>query len=391
MSLSLFLCGARKLRVPRAYCTAVMNLCMQMGITYTDFAWGEECVTFRCGMRSARRLIRACQKRELVIEAIGEYGVPSLLFAFAKRPGLVAGALLAVCLAVVSSLFVWSIEVVGNESMTEQEVVDALRVCDFGVGSYLPGVRVRELENRILIASERIAWISIYLDGTVARVQVIEQKSAAREQSRLPANLIATADGQIEYLQLYRGESVVQVGQAVKKGELLVSGIYESGSQSFRYTRAAGEVMARTERTIVVEIPLQYEQKVAQKPQTTEIVLHFFNFSMKIFKNCRNLPLTCDIIKNEIELPNSEQKRVPISLTQTVCQPYLLQTDHRSAEQALSLCYEGLEEELARLSDSAQLLRKSIATTIGEESVILTCTVECIENIAAQQEFEIIE
>ena len=55
----------------------------------------------------------------------------------------------------------------------------------------------------------------------------------------------------------------------------------------------------------------------------------------------------------------------------------------------MSLCYEQLASELASLSGEVQLLQKETVTEIGESSVVLTCTVVCIENIAEQQEFEI--
>lgn len=393
MSLTLFLCGTRTLRVPRAHCTAVMNLCMQMGISYRNFVWEENAICFQCSMRAAGRLMRACRRRDIEIVCLSMQGLPSLLFAFCRRPGLVAGSILGIVLTVLSGLFVWSVDVTGNETMSKEEVLSVLQECDFGVGSYLPTLQIRKLENRVLMASDRIGWISIYLDGTVARVQIIEHKDpdAPMEDRKLPANLVAASDGQIEYVELYRGNCVVQVGQAVKKGELLVSGLYDSQTEGFRYTRAAGNVMARTEHTYRVEIPLVGEEKVLGEVETDEIILHFFNFSMKIFKNSRNLPPTCDIIKNEIELPNFGKNSLPLSVTQICYQPYAMKAVYRTEEEALVLCYEELERTLAVLSESAQLLSKEIKTEITQESVILVCTVGCIENIAVLQEFEIIE
>ena len=393
MSLTLFLCGTRTLRVPRVHCTAVMNLCMQMGISYRNFVWEEDAVCFQCSMRAAGRLMRACRRRDMEVSCLFAQGLPSLFLAFFRRPGLVAGSILGIVLTVLSGFFVWSVDITGNVTMSEEEVLSALRECDFGVGSYLPALQIRKLENRILMASDRIGWISIYPDGTVARVQIIEHKApdAPMEDRKRPANLIAAADGQIEYVELYRGNCMVQIGQAVKKGELLVSGLYDSQTEGFRYTRAAGNVMARTEHTYRVEIPLVGEEKVLGEVETDEMILHFFNFSMKIFKNSRNLPSTCDIIKNEIELPNSGKNRLPFSVTQICRQPYVMQTVYRTEEEALALCYEELERTLSALSDSAQLLSKEITTEITRESVVLLCTVGCIENIAVQQEFDIIE
>ena len=61
----------------------------------------------------------------------------------------------------------------------------------------------------------------------------------------------------------------------------------------------------------------------------------------------------------------------------------------RTAEEALELGYEQLSQELSALSGEVQLLQKEIVTEMREDSVVLICTLTCIENIALVQEFEI--
>ena len=204
-------------------------------------------------------------------------------------------------------------------------------------------------------------------------------------------NLVAAADGQIETVELLRGNCVVTPGQAVKKGELLVSGIYDSNIVGYRFTRAAGRVLARTEHTFTVEIPLQDTQKIYEEPFCNQIFLNFFDFSLKIFKSTGNLPLTCDIIEEERSPLMWGRYPLPLSLSVTTVKPYTEQGFTRTPEEALELAYAELESRLMSLSDDAQLLRKDVTATITETSLILNCTVLCIENIAVQYEFEITE
>lgn len=395
MSVSLFLRGHCTVVIPAPHRTAAMNLCMQMGLQYANFVWREDgSVCFSCTASSARRFLAACQRRDIEAEVLATRGLPALLGRLGKRAGLVVGAVLAVVLIVLSELFVWDVQVSGNESLTEDEVIAELQKCGFGVGSYLPALQVREIENRVLMASERIGWLSINTEGTVARVQIIEYVTGENEGEgdislARPANLVAARDGQIEYLELYRGNAVVTSGQAVRAGELLVSGLYDSQTGSFRYTRAAGRVMARTERTIEVEIPLCYEEKVYDEPYLIEVELHFFDFSYKIFKNSGNSDILCDIIKYNSYLEPLGNNRLPVSLSRTEAHPYYLEQRERTAEEALELGYEQLSQELSALSGEVQLLQKEIVTEMREDSVVLICTLTCIENIALVQEFEI--
>ena len=396
MSMFLFLRGNCTVSVTAQHRTVAMNLCMQIHLQYTNFIWREDGgIQFDCFASDARRFVAACHKQGIEAEIVSYRGFPKFLKRLRSRTGLVVGAILAVTLVVLSGLFVWDVQVSGNVELTDGEVIEALRVCGFGVGSYLPSLRVREIENRVLMESERIGWLSINTEGTVARVQIIEHISGesgeGTSSSKKPANLVAVADGQIEYLELYRGNAVVTIGQAVKKGELLVSGLYDSKTGSFRYTRAAGRVMARTERVLTVEIPFLYEEKVYSEPYLQELELSFFNFSHKIFKNSRNSNILCDIIKYNANLGQLGDNRLPVSLSRTEVRPYHLAERERSEEEALELCYAELAEQLASLSGEVQLLQKQIVTEVGESSVVLVCTLTCIENIALVQEFEIVQ
>ncbi len=397
MTLSLFLLGGKKLRVEASARTEVMDLCLQNGYTYSDFCWYDDgSVGFSMPMADARRLMHVCREAGLSIKTVGAYGLPSLAWGLRRRAGLLLGGVLAILLIVLSERFVWDVEVVGNERLSEAEVREILRVCDFGVGSYIPSVRVRALENRVLISTDRIAWLSVYLDGTIARVQVIERETPPEEEApspdtSKPANLVAACDGQIEMVCLYRGEAVITVGQAVKKGELLVSGIYSSEHAGFRYTRAAGEVWARTEHTYTVEIPLSYREKVYGEEKMQGLTLNFFDFPLKIFKSTGKVDGECDIIEKNIGLNGAGRRDLPFFFTRTYARTYTWQTRTRTQEQALTLAYAELDKTLGTLSENAELLSKQVTTELTDTCVRLTCTVTCIENIAVQSEFEIRE
>ena len=388
-----FLCGYVRLSCAREYRTALIELCRSLQIEYFDFAVEEDGrVLFSLAAHTAKRLVLRANAMGITVRIEKKGGVPHLLVRYRRRAGALIGTLLAVFLLWLSGRYVWDVRVMGNETMTREEVLEELRACGFGIGTYIPDTDPAVLENRLLIASDRISWISLNLDGTVAYVRIIEHTQKGEEEDRTrPANLIATADGQIESIEILRGKTVVKVGQAVRKGELLVSGLYGSENESYRYTRAAGQVFARTERSFRVEIPLTYTKKTYYEEKRKEIELNFFGFSIKIFKNSRNLPIECDIIKTNRVLEIFGLSDLPIGYTVTVANCYRTESLTRTEEEALLLAYEQLDRELAQLSSDAQILRKEIKTTIGEGAVILDCSVTALENIAEQVEFEITE
>ncbi len=393
MNLPLFLFGGCRLRVLPASLTSVLDLCLSRGYTYTDVTLCEDgSMCFSLPLSVARALLRDAEARGLAVTREKSFGLPAYLARLARRPGLLIGGVLGALLLVLSGRFVWAVEVTGNETLPTEEVREILRDCGFGVGSYLPAVEVPSLENRILISTDRLSWISINLDGTVASVQVVERREEipAEEETR-PANLVAARDGQIEYLELFRGQRAVSVGQAVKAGELLVSGVYESATVGCRFTRAAGKVFARTERTFEIGIPYAWEEKQSETPVLCALTLDFFNFSLNFFENSGNVGESCDIIETEKVLPSFGKHALPISLSVTTATPYTYVPRTRTREEAIALAYEALERELSALSASAVLLGKEIRSEVGETEVRLVCTVTAVEDIARVQEFEVAE
>ena len=386
----LWLFGYQRLRTDAANAPRTLNFCMEREISFCDFAGETDGgVSISCFLPSAKRIRSYAEAQGFPVTVEKTGGLPLLLWQRKKRWGLILGAMLSILLLVVSEQFVWDVRVFGNEQMTEGEVIAELAACGFGEGSPLKGFYAGELENRVLLNSDRLSWISIHMEGTVAVVQVVERTDRQEEALKLPANLIATADGQIEGIELYRGDCVVKLGQAVRAGELLVSGVYDSQTQGFRYTRAAGRILARTERTVRVEIPLEYVQKCYTDEKIGSITLNFFQKSMKIYKSTGNDTGACDIIEEVKGLSAWGLSNVPVLVTVQRLKCYEEVTRERTEEEAIALAYEALSEQLGAISPEITLLSKQIETTVTDASVILECRLTCIENIAEQVEFEV--
>ena len=392
MSIALFLTGGITLEADCENRTALLNLCLVRGYPHTGFLCCHDGgIRMRFPASVAGRILSDCEEEGIKLRSIVYTGLPFLFLNFVKSPGIFAGVIVAVFLLVISGRFVWEIKLEGNETLENAKIEEILRENGFFVGTYIPDVDVRSLENRILISTDLISWIGIHLDGTVARVQVIESVQRGEEEPMLPANLIAACDGQIEYLELFRGESAVKVGQAVKQGELLVSGVMESERVGCRFTRASGRVMARTERVICVTVPLSYTERVYREEKTLDLSVNFFNFSMKIFKSTGKADMPCDIIKRESIPVFVGEHVLPLSLTSEVAKYYTEEARQRSQSDAVAMAFSELEEKLSSLSDEIQILSKSIVQRMDENGISLECRIACVENIAILQELEFVE
>ena len=392
--LSYFLTGYKTVCVYAEDVACFLELCRRKNLVYRDFSpQSDGSVTLQ--MRShtfkkADRLAKACGMRVTLMK---NGGLPTLALRLGNRAGLWMGMLVVTVLLVVSSRFVWDVRVTGNEGLSEDEVEETLRACGFGVGSYLGSFKADRIENRVLIANRDIAWISVNMRGTVAHVEIREALHTPPEADDSPANIVAEVGGQIVRVESLRGNVAVSAGQWVDAGDLLIGGIYGGEQSEIRYTHASGQVYARVVEEILVEIPLVYEKKVYNTDKDAvfcEKTLIFFEKNIKFSKNTGNIGESCDIIKR-VYVPFSQyEKDLPMAWVTEWYIPYQTVSATRDYAEAEELAYFELSRRILSLPGGAEVLSKTITTTLCEDRYILSCTLECIRDIAKEQTFEVL-
>lgn len=384
----LFLSGYAVLSAGAEQSAPLLNAFLQRDAAFSGFTVLEDgSIRLTCSLRTAKRLYGTVD-----YTVLRRGGLPILCARTKSRMGLVIGGLLAIALLLISRLFVWDVRVTGNQALSTAEILEELSACGFGVGSYLPAFSAGEVENRVLLASDRLAWISVHLNGTVAEVQVLERTPVPdNEDTKKPADLVAKIDGQIELIELYRGNVVVRPGQAVRRGELLVSGIFENENVGCRFTRSAGRVLARTEHTYRIEIPLTSVEREYYTTEKGALWLIFFGNPVKISENAGNEDTNCDIIETVIHADRIGLPNLPLSWRREIRRYWREVERTHTQDEAVALAFEQMAEILRTLSDEAQLLSKRSTVSVTDSAVVLECTVTCIEDIAEQVEFEVID
>ncbi len=390
MNISYLLLGCVDISVDYDNITPLLNLCMYQGIPYSDFCAGSDRVTMRFRLFAFKRLKDEAEAKGIIYRVERRRGLPCYLEKYKRRVGLYLGVVLSAAAVFLSHQFIWDIDVTGNDRLTSSEVREVLFEHGFSVGSFIPRVNTDRIENRILIDSDTISWISINISGTVAEVQIRERELGRAENViTKPANLVASKSGIVEEVRLFRGRAMVGAGKYVKAGELLVSGLYDSVQTGFRYTRAAGEVYARTVEEFIIEIPYEYEGKAYTGVEYCDKYLNFFDFSMNISKNSGNLSSFYDKIDIVENYNLFGVVSTPISLRTERYLEYENVSLTRDRAAAEELAYAALEERLASLAESTVLVKKSVTPYAREDGFLLHCTLVLIENIASVAEFEV--
>ncbi len=381
MALVKFFLGEYRLSTRSKNAAKLLNLCMKKEIEYSRPLFKDGDFFVSCHKKEAEMLLSSCQKSGIEISVKSVGGFPSVLSAYRKRIGLAVGGLLAVFMVILSLNIVWRIDVKGNTLLSVGDVERILGDNGFSVGDFVRSADLTDIENSVMKNTPSIAWISINMDGTVATVEIRETRKG-EEKSNEPANLVAVRDGKIERIESYNGNCAVKVGDVVKNGDILVSGIYADETGTKRVTRAEGEIYARTVRQITVEIPYETTEKVYTGREKSEIYINFFKKSIKVFANTGNLPPSCDIIYENGEVGLDSMPKIPVGINKTHYLEYEEIPVTLNETQAMEKAFSVLEAEMKLISDKLELLSKNTEFEITDSAYILKCSLVCIENIA---------
>lgn len=380
-----FFLGYEDIEICPRHTACFFNLCRSTHSPYTPLPCAKgEAVRVRCTLTVASALRKAAMARGITLRVLSRGGLPVFFYRYRCRVGLAVGILLSALLLYAFSGVLWDVRVHGNSSVPTERIISALEECGLKVGMSLDREEVdsREIENRLLRLSPEIAWVSVNIRGTVAGVQVREAQIGESAMEGELSNLVAAYDGVIESVRLLTGEIVVNVGQQVRAGELLISGVRDSATQGFVVEGARGEVMAYTDHTEVIQIPLQFEEKVFTGEEICEKSIFFFGKSIKFSKNTGIMGGSCDTIytMKNWTLPTGEI--LPIGTEVTTYRPYTLHSAIRTREQAYTLALAELQGRLEESASDALLLSKTVRVSYSETHCTLMCEYRCLRNIA---------
>ena len=365
---------------------AFLNLCMRGCYPYWRFDQDHDRFRFAVRRGVWRELEPACRQKKIDLSVCDEFGLPRIWRRYRKRYGLFLGLLCAISLVWISGKFVWRLEVSGTDRYYPHDVQTELEAHGFGVGSYIPSVDVNVLQNQILCDSSRFAWISINIVGTTAQIEVVEHaERQTKPRESAPANLIAAADGQIARLELRSGWPSVEVGEVVRAGQVLVSGISEDVDNRMHCAHADGRVYAQVMHRISVDVPFHYTAKRYVEEKICKKSIIFFGKEIKLFTNTGILGGSCDTINNERILSFFGRISIPVSLLTTTCLSYVTEPAVRDESAALALAQYRLRREIDALTRDRELIHRSVQMSVDEDSLSLDCTLWCLEDIAVSQ------
>ena len=354
------LVGWREIAVGGGDRATFLNLISETGARVFASRFAGERFSARLTAPAAKRLYAACEARGIEAQISPIRGLGGLFWRYRRRYGFMLGAAAMIAVTFISQSFIWDVEVVGNESVSAEEIVEGLEALGVRPGAYIPDLDFELIANEYLLASDDVAWLSVNMRSSLAVVEVLERKKPyatpyAESEGAGASNLVAAEDAEIVLPEVTAGRCVVSRGDVVRKGEILATGEIALRDGSLRYEHAAGRVLAKVYREITAAVPLEGARKVYTGETTERKSVNIFGKSKNLFVNGGNVYEEYDTIISEHRLFAFDAVALPVTVRTETDREYRTEPFIRSEADAKRVAEQSCKKQLAKLLEDGEL------------------------------------
>lgn len=380
--------GYVKFQFTNGFIDGFVNDCFENGVNVHSLKRNENILYGECSVKVYPRLHKIALKNGGKTRIIKKRGIIFPFLKLRNRWGIFAGALAFVCLVSFLSGFIWNIEITGNEKISTKEISSFLEENGFCRGAYWKNIEKDRLENLIMASFDDCAWVHINEIGTTARVEINETVEKPDKKSKKTiTNLKAVKDGIIVKATVYNGWGVARVGDSVVKGDLLVSGIYESENKKTNFfAHASGEYIAEVKEKFSLTVSRKQSRKAYGQEKKYKKI-NFFGLTIPLYivppakQNCE--------ITESVDYAKLNKKELPIGITTVIARSYMPQTEMLSDKELVKLTEQEIEKKLGEDFGSAEIIKKDIDISLESGEAVAKGTVTCLENIGKEVKIKI--
>ena len=359
----------------------LLNACAEAALPLWDVSFlNGACLRARLREHDIPRLEKIAALCQCEMRTLRLYGGGSAKRVRARARLAVFAAVCALMLAI-SSLFIWDIEVEGNERLSKGEILRALSDCGVSEGCFWPAADAERVRGEMLLRCGDLAWMTLNVRGSQATVLVLEREEKPEiYDEKAAADLVASRDGVVRGLNVKNGRALVGRGELVRAGQTLVSGEMDSPTGQSRLVRAEGGVTAETwpERSIVLSPGAR--QKERKNGLRLIVGIRWGKNRIDLVTNSRKELDECDKIVKEYTLGIRGLFRFPLGLCVEIYRPFR-STGAAAADLpgAKARALDALKEEI-----DGEILSYEFEEQDGR----IVLRAHCLENIALTKEKE---
>ena len=217
-----WLCGFLRVEICGAGAEKLLNIAAANRISFRDMHYKSGKISGCISVNSFKMLREYGFKSKARLHILERHGMPFLLNKYRLRMAFFAGAVLFFCILYFMSMFVWRIDVVGNKTVSEKEILAACHNLGIHEGTFKGKITPKVDAQRLLLQVDGLAWASLNIEGCILTVDVTEIRNENTLEEE-PCNILASCDGIIKKIDVTSGNVLVSVGDMEKSNVFTVA------------------------------------------------------------------------------------------------------------------------------------------------------------------------
>ena len=359
----------------------ILNLANAKGLGIWRVSVKEDTIYFKIGIHSFKKLRIFKRKIPCKIHITKKIGLPFFIAKNRKRYGMAVGMLIFCAILYLMSGYVWNICISGNKEIKSTEILDSLNKIGIYEGVKISSIEPEEKRNELLLVQDGLAWAAINIEGSKITVDVTETKEKENIETK-PSNLVANEDGIIKKIEVKSGVIKAKVGDAVQKGQMLVSGIreYEDGRMDF--TRSVGNVYAEVEYSFETIQPTRVTEFLKTGEVLERQILSIFGVKIPLYLGGVEGTYITGVNEEKISSGNSY---LPIKIISKKFHKTKKTTYTLSEERAKKRAEKTANKKIAELLGKGELIYKKQKIVCDENTLIIKTNIKCVKDIVFEE------
>ena len=368
-----------------------INICINKKILLWNIKREKSSVVYaNVGIKDFLKLRSIARTTKCKVNIKNKKGIPFLLNKYRKRKIFLILLIIITFLIIITSNFVWNIEIKGAENIDVNELINQLNEQGLSVGKYKGSINTKQIINEMRLNRDDIAWMAIDLKGTNAIVEIAQATSKPEviDEEDI-CNIVSDKDGVITKINVQNGTAQVKVGDMIKRGTILVGGYIEGKYTGTRYVHSNAEIEARVWYTKKEKMSLTTEIEERTNNSKTKYSLNINNFIINLYKNLPNFEnYDTMITSNKMKLFSNFY--LPIELIKTTYYETQKSQITYGTEEAKEILTKKIEEELIKeIPNKENITNKQVNVYNQEDSIEIEVIYEVIENIGTKEKIDV--
>ncbi|WMM23500.1 sporulation protein YqfD [Tissierella sp. MB52-C2] len=207
------------------------------------------------GFKELREIVKKVGCR---VEIKQKVGLPFSIIRLKERKMLVVGFLMFWMMIIWLTSTIWNIEIIGNEQTPKEHIISLLKDNNINIGKLKFNMNKDDIKYMLIDNYDYFSFVSVNIKGTKMTIEIKEQDLPPEKVDKsYPCHVVAKKKGVIVKVVPRNGKGVVEKGQVVNEGEILITGIMANENiEQQTLVHAEGEVMALTRYSSIIKEPI---------------------------------------------------------------------------------------------------------------------------------------